>query len=173
MAAWSVGCLPSIVSVSHPIAQLPLHYAALLDHSDAVSALVERKAQLEAKDDQEETALHLAAKVGHPAVVTVLCGLKANPNATNRGFHPNDEYDGASTPLHLAARYGHADCVRVLCRAYADLQLRAGLRGWVGLLAGASARLLTIPSSAVPSAPRCQLRQLRLCERARRGQGES
>lgn len=55
------------------------------------------------QDDQ--TPLHCAARMGHKELVKLLLDHKANPNSTTTAGH---------TPLHIAAREGHAQTVRIL-----------------------------------------------------------
>lgn len=55
------------------------------------------------QDDQ--TPLHCAARMGHKELVKLLLDQKANPNSTTTAGH---------TPLHIAAREGHVQTVRIL-----------------------------------------------------------
>jgi ankyrin repeat protein len=49
-----------------------LHWAVDSDHDTVVQPLLENGANVEAKDDRGETALHRAAKYGHSNVVRLL-----------------------------------------------------------------------------------------------------
>ncbi|EFJ52090.1 ankyrin-repeat protein, partial [Volvox carteri f. nagariensis] len=86
------------------------------------------------------TALYLACRGGHRAVVQVLLGAGALPNVASRE---------ASTPLHACAAGGHADIVRLLLDRGANLNaadshantplLRAAELGHANLLLAAGA----------------------------------
>lgn len=80
-----------------------------------VRDLVERGADLEAKDVDGYTALMYACNKGHSEVVRILLAAGANPNARAADN---------STPLMFAAQHGHADFVRRLIEAGADASAR-------------------------------------------------
>lgn len=56
-------------------------------------------------DQDDQTPLHCAARMGHKELVKLLLDHKANPNATTTA---------GQTPLHIAAREGHVQTVRIL-----------------------------------------------------------
>uniref|UniRef100_A0A8C4IMZ0 Ankyrin-1 n=1 Tax=Dicentrarchus labrax TaxID=13489 RepID=A0A8C4IMZ0_DICLA len=56
-------------------------------------------------DQDDQTPLHCAARMGHKELVKLLLEHKANPNSTTTAGH---------TPLHIAAREGHVQTVRIL-----------------------------------------------------------
>ena len=59
----------------------PLHYAAYAGHIEVVRWLIERKAPLDAKAPNLQTALMLAAKNGHEEAVHLLIEAGASPDA--------------------------------------------------------------------------------------------
>jgi ankyrin repeat protein len=82
-------------------------------------------------DSHGSTALHAAAARGHVALVDLLLGHGAEPNARDAG-------DNAS-PLHFAAGAGHVDVVRALLDAGADVHGYGDLHeseviGWATVL---------------------------------------
>ena len=89
----------------------------LLDNGklDCVKALIEAGADLNAKENDGWTALHLAACNGKLDCVKALIEAGADLNAKD-----NDGW----TALHLAARYGKLDCVKALIEAGADLNAK-------------------------------------------------
>jgi ankyrin repeat protein len=90
----------------NPLGALPLVLAAFNDHVASVEALVAAGAEREARERGEEaTALFIAARLGHSAVVDVLLCAGANASATN--VHTN-------TPLMAAAAAGHLNCLKLL-----------------------------------------------------------
>lgn len=56
-------------------------------------------------DQDDQTPLHCAARMGHKDLVKLLLDHKANPNATTTA---------GQTPLHIASREGHVQTVRIL-----------------------------------------------------------
>ncbi len=100
-----------------------LMLASWRGQSDAVSALLSHKTELEWKDKQGFTALGRAAWEGRTAVVTALLAAGAKPNA------PQEE---GKTPLMLAAGNGHAGVARLLISAGARVETKQG-HGMVAL----------------------------------------
>lgn len=78
-----------------------LHLAAGEGHCGIVSLLLEKGADKDALDDEDETPMCKAAYGGHLAVVETLVAAGADVNA-------------GSSPLHLAAREGHGEIVAFL-----------------------------------------------------------
>jgi hypothetical protein len=77
-----------------------------------VEALLDKKADVHAKDNDGQTPLHVACTNGQTAVVEVLLDKKAD-------VHANDN-DG-NTPLHAASNNGHAAVVNALLANEADV----------------------------------------------------
>jgi len=88
----------------------PLALAAGSNHADAVAALLDAGADVNAQQPvgRGDSALHRAARGGHASVISTLIehGAKASLAAA----------DG-STPLHLASQRGHAEAVTALLAA--------------------------------------------------------
>jgi cytohesin len=93
----------------------PLHIAAYKGHVEIVKILLDRGADLNAKDNTGHAPLHWAAIEGHVDVVRVLLDRGANPNAKNNTGH---------TPLHNAAYFGHVEIVKILLDRGADLNAK-------------------------------------------------
>lgn len=83
----------------------PLHYASYLGFENVVQRLLEKGADVNAKNEKEGTALHLAAEKGHEAIARLL--LEA-------GAEVDSEYSWGATPLYNAVLYGHSIIVRLL-----------------------------------------------------------
>ncbi|XP_049832752.1 ankyrin-1-like, partial [Schistocerca gregaria] len=92
-----------------------LIYAAEEGAVEDLQALLEAGANVGARDEIGETALHWAAQWGHTD--SVKCLLEAGAEVDARS-------DGQSTPLHLAAERGHTAVVRLLLAASADPNAR-------------------------------------------------
>ena len=93
-------------NTSDSLEATPLHSACSSGHLDVVRFLiVEKKYNLERKDDTGKAPIHIAAEEGHHEIVQVLLDQKCGP-------FPLDNQ--GNTPLHLAARRGHAKVVKVL-----------------------------------------------------------
>src|SRR5262249_11837194 len=99
-------------------------------HGDrpAVTALMQRKSDVNATETDGTTALHWAAQNGDVEMVNALVHAGANVNARNR-------YGVA--PLWLAATNGNADIVTVLLRAGADPKTTRADSGETVLMAAA------------------------------------
>jgi hypothetical protein len=80
-----------------------------------VQQLLEAKADVEAKDNDGQTALHWAARSSHEVMVRLLLEAKANVEAKD---------NNGQTALHLAARNGHEAVVRLLLEAKADVEAK-------------------------------------------------
>lgn len=89
----------------------PLHWAK---SKEAVELLLDSGADVEAKNNDGETALHIMARRRRLGCIIVLLSREANVNAQSS--------DG-STPLHQAATVGDPDIVRALIVFGADINI--------------------------------------------------
>jgi len=87
--------------------------AATDGDAQALKQLLDQGADVNAKDADENTALHLATKQGHQDIMRLLVEHGADVNAQN---------DFASTPLHLTER--NIETIRILLEAGADPNLQ-------------------------------------------------
>ena len=114
----------------------PLHYAAVANRGEAVTALAKAGANVHATTVKLRTALHAAAYVGAESAVAALLAAGASHAARD---------DAGDTPLHDAASKGFNQCVELLIAAGADPKItnHAGattlslappgeLRAWMG-----------------------------------------
>jgi hypothetical protein len=98
--------------------------AAAYNGDDEVAAdLVERGADLEAKDEDGQTPLMYAANAGQTAIVELLLDRGADVNARDKQ---------SSTPIMFAAQHGHAETVGRLLEAGPDLDVQ-GDHGFTAL----------------------------------------
>jgi len=88
-----------------------------------VKKLLDRGANLNAKNILGLTPLHIAAMYGNLELVDLLLKYGADANAKT---------DHAVTPLHLAASWGRADVVKMLLERGADVNARDD-KGWTPL----------------------------------------
>jgi cytohesin len=91
-----------------------LHLAAGAGNNKMVNLLLDRGADVNAKDDASIAPLHLAALHGDASVAETLLMAGANVNET--GFKDNN------TPLSVAASNGRLNVVRVLLAHGADIK---------------------------------------------------
>ena len=134
----------------------PLHFAACYGHADAVSLLLEAKAEADAASEHGWTPLHMAARNGHEPCVTKLIEGKASVhfqdlqkmtalhNASCSESQPCVEVlllHGADcnaldsdswTPLHFAARFNNVDAVKLLLEKSANPNVQ-DRDGWTAL----------------------------------------
>ena len=101
-----------IITIFLYIPTTPLYKAA---DNEAMTALREVMASLDAVDNDGNTPLHKAAWHGHTEAITDLLDAGANPNAMDRLL--------GSIPLHVAARNGKPEAITALLDAGADPQI--------------------------------------------------
>jgi len=89
-----------------------LHIAALRGHMDIVCALIDANAEVNAVNQQKESALHLAAEDDRANITFVLVEARADLVAKDAQNQ---------TPLHRAAFAGASEATRVLLNANASL----------------------------------------------------
>jgi len=93
--------------------------AALHGHLDICRLLIEKGAQVKAKDRSGYTPLHYAAEKGRIEIVRLLCDLGADVEARIT------EWPRGSRPLHMAAAYGHISIMKELIEVRnADINVR-------------------------------------------------
>jgi ankyrin repeat protein len=104
---------PDLVSSKdHESGRTPLHWAARNGQIDVAELLLSNKADVNAKDKEDITPLHLA---GYKAMVELLLANKAQVNARSATD---------MTPLHVAARAGKKDAVELLLANKADINAK-------------------------------------------------
>jgi ankyrin repeat protein len=99
--------------------------------SEVVEALLDSGADINARDEQNQTALHQAANRGHAPVVKLLLERGADVNAKNLF---------GQTSLLAPVYRGSLDIVRALLGAGADVDARSELSGQTPLLSMSSGR---------------------------------
>jgi ankyrin repeat protein len=93
--------------------------AALHGHLDICRLLIEKGAQVKAKDRSGYTPLHYAAEKGRIEIVRLLCDLGADVEARIT------EWPRGSRPLHMAAAYSHISIMKELIEVRnADINVR-------------------------------------------------
>ena len=99
--------------------------AAWNGHLAICRLLIDKGAQLEAKDSDGRTPLHYAALHGHVDIVCLLCDRGANVEARNKW---------KETPLHYAAKHGHISVVKELVEER-NAEINAKIfNGWTTLM---------------------------------------
>ena len=98
-----------------------LHLAASEGNTETVQLLLEKGADINMKDKDENTALHLAAGYGQTETVQLLL---------EKGAKINEMNDEGLTALHLAASQGHTSIVKkLLNHRDADINIKGGNDG--------------------------------------------
>src|SRR5579862_2540643 len=103
----------------------PLHLAAFTGNVDVARLLIEKGADLNARDFMKETPLHVAAQYGQMDVARLLIE-KAAALGINEFLNAQDERD--ASPLHWAAARGHPDIAALLIGQGADVNSKAARR---------------------------------------------
>ncbi|OWF45349.1 ankyrin repeat, PH and SEC7 domain containing protein secG-like [Mizuhopecten yessoensis] len=102
----------------------PLQNAAANGYHEIVQYLIEKGADINAKDRFDVTALHMAAEMGHRECLQKLLDAEALCNVgtkySKQGSYTAFPHAGGTTPLHLAAANNHIDCVTKLIWDGAD-----------------------------------------------------
>ncbi len=104
---------------------LALIKAAGNGDSELVEALLESGADINATNEQKQTALHNAANKGHTNIVKILLDSGANANATDMFGH---------TPLFIPVYIGALDIVEELLNAGAHVDARSRITGQTPLM---------------------------------------
>jgi ankyrin repeat protein len=105
------------------VSWIDLHDAVLNGDVKRVKEMLEKGADPNARDEYDNTLLHLAASWGHVGIVKLLLGHGANLNAQNKY---------GRTPLHKAAYWNHVDVVRLLLEHGANPNVQ-DIDGWTPL----------------------------------------
>ena len=95
----------------------PLHLASANGHLEVAELLLERGAEVDVQNENQETPLHLTSEDGVLEIARMLI---------KRGSNVNSQDTRGWTPLHSAARNGHLDVVKLLLDSGADIGMRDG-----------------------------------------------
>ncbi|POO01794.1 Transmembrane protein [Trema orientale] len=115
-------------SIDQPVedGDTALHLCCLYGHLSCVQLLLERGANLEAKDEDGAIPLHDACAGGYSEIVQLLINRAINAECVKRMLESVDAE--GDTPLHHAARGEHPDIIRLLMASGASLT-KANLYG--------------------------------------------
>ena len=102
----------------------PLHPASKKGHVKVTRFLIERGADVTARDKHGSTPLHLASREGQLEVACMLIG---------RGVSVTVQNEHGWTPLHLASRWGHLEVVCMLIKHDTDVIVAQDKDGWTPL----------------------------------------
>ncbi|GFO30223.1 ankyrin-1 [Plakobranchus ocellatus] len=105
------GC--EINALGGPSANSPLHMAAMAGHMDICQILIEARANVNSRNEREDTPLIVASAGGHLDVVNLL--VKNHASINRRGYLE-------SSALHVATELGHIDVCSYLISAGASLE---------------------------------------------------
>ncbi len=98
----------------------PLSNAVLSQDISKIMSLLAQNVDLEVKNLDGETALHIAAREGYSNIVNILLKSGSQVNTQDdSGYEPT-----GYTPLHEAAKFGHVDILNILLEYGADVNLR-------------------------------------------------
>lgn len=105
--------------VRRTITTKPLHQAAEKGDIDQVQSHISKGADLNAKDDRNNTPLHYAAWKGHKDVAQILIA---------NGAQVNGKGVTGGTPLHMAAIGGQTSMLEFLIAKGADINVQDDLK---------------------------------------------
>ncbi|KAK7267796.1 hypothetical protein RIF29_20475 [Crotalaria pallida] len=108
-------------SIDEPVedGDTALHLTCLYGHLECVQLLLERGANMEAKDDDDAIPLHDACAGGYTEIVQLLLNRANDAEHIKRMLESVDSE--GDTPLHHAARGEHVDVIRLLLSKGASL----------------------------------------------------
>ncbi len=92
--------------------ETPIMIATLVGHGEIVNYLLQRGANIDARNASGLSSLHAAAYGGHTDIVKLLVAKGANVNDASNRF--------GVTPLHLASEENHIGTVQALLKQGAD-----------------------------------------------------
>ncbi|RVD80284.1 uncharacterized protein DFL_008185 [Arthrobotrys flagrans] len=107
------------VPVTDHAQSMPLHVAAMWGHIGSLAALLDARADIDARNGFSRTPLHLAARFDHLEIAKLLVERGANKEARR------DTYE---TPLHFAAEEDRYEVAKYLIDAGANIDAE-GMRG--------------------------------------------
>lgn len=140
LAMYFINNAPSFnfLSTCNYLFQTPLHLATLIKHVEIVRRLVVGGADVEIRDKDGNTPLHIACRDGLFQIAQALLEPVRYPEIKENSYEipyqriPQDftitNYDGC-TCLHLAAMNGHIGTVQILLEKGIDINLRAAKTG--------------------------------------------
>ena len=99
-----------------PVGRTPLHEAALRGHKEVVELVIDKDADVNAKNWEGGTPLHYAALTGRKEIAELLIDNGADVNAKD---------DDGSTPLRYAVGWGHKEIVELLIANGADVNVKS------------------------------------------------
>jgi len=97
----------------------PLHHAIETGHDHIAKYLIVQGADLDLKDENNDSLLHYAAFMGSLEIADML--LKKGVTSINEGDKEN------MTPLHLSCERGHPEIVKLLLDHGADIEAKDGM----------------------------------------------
>jgi ankyrin repeat protein len=105
--------------------QTLLHIAAAANQLKIAQFLIDRQANVNARDNRGMTPLHWAAYNGYQKMIALLFENKAEIDAGNVN---------GLTPLHMAVSYGHKDTIELLLKSGANVNSRTYDMGMTPIL---------------------------------------
>ena len=96
--------------------QNSLHDACLKGNIEAVKSSIAKREDVNAKDDNKLTPLHVACFRGYKDIVELLIENQANVNVSTK------ESPAVESPLHLACLKNHHEIVKLLLEKGADIE---------------------------------------------------
>ncbi|MCY3713539.1 MAG: ankyrin repeat domain-containing protein [Gemmatimonadetes bacterium] len=102
---------PGVVPEACSYGMTPLHWASRVGSPRSLQWLLDRGAEVDARNDALRTSLQLAAECGRAEAVKLLAAAGADLNTQDRK---------GRTPLHRATYEGHAEAAEALLAAGAD-----------------------------------------------------
>jgi len=132
-----------------------LHIVCRMGDAEIAKLLIEKGADVNAKDQDDKTPLHSASENGHLKVVDLLIKEGADVNVENKVL--------GETPLNFAVNKGHLDIAKLLIENKADVNVKNKIWGETPLCMALESRQLDVAKLLISNGASLSMREVINC----------